>query len=414
MRRSDALLIAAACVLLAPGVVLTAADLFPLPPQIDFAAYYLAAHALRGGMDPYDPGVLAGLASSTGVAEYTPYIYPPLLAVIVIPLTVLPYHVAAAVWLALSASALVRALVVLRSLVETHDRAFPFIVAAAFVFPAVHHTLELGQVNHFLLLLIAGAALTSRAHLAGALLGVAAAIKVFPAAIGGAFLVAKNYRALAAGTVAGLVITAASVASPASHRALREWLHHVLPQIDEQRLITPNNQSISAVFARLLSPHRFEGFTIGPDARWVELAPVVHAPRLAPIAAAAAAVLIVIVTTYALMRSRSADGAPARAARSGLIIAALLMAMPVVWDHYYVLLLVPLAVLYARASRARLRLAAAGVLLLLAHRYWRLTIYLGSPILLSAGLAGTFLIWTALVRHLSAIPGIIGVSSKGV
>src|SRR5919108_4061569 len=101
MQRSDALLIGIACLLLAPGIVLTAADLFPLPPQIDFSAYYLAARALRAGMDPYDPQVLAQLASSAGVSAYTPYIYPPLLAVIVMPLAALPYQSAAAIWLTL-------------------------------------------------------------------------------------------------------------------------------------------------------------------------------------------------------------------------------------------------------------------------------------------------------------------------
>jgi hypothetical protein len=75
--------------------------------------------------------------------------------------------------------------------------------------------------------------------------------------------------------------------------------------------------------------------------------------------------------------------------------------MPVVWDHYYVLLLVPLAALYARADTPSLRLAGTGIVLLLTHRYWRLTIHLGSPVVLSAGLAGTAAIWAALVRHLN-------------
>lgn len=403
MRRPDALLVGIACILLAPGIVLTAADLFPLPPQIDFAAYYLAARALRAGMDPYDPQTLAALASSAGITAYTPYIYPPLLAVIVMPLAGLPYPAAAALWLALSAAALVCALSMLRSMVEIPDRVFTAVAAAAFVFPAAHHTLELGQVNHFLLLLIAGAALAPRARTAGALLGVAAAIKVFPAAIGGAFLVKKNYPVLTAAVAAGLVVTAASVASPTSHRAFREWIDHVLPQIDEQRLITPNNQSASAVLTRALTAHRFEGIGLGPGASWVELSPVMNAPRLVPILSAGVGASVALVTVLALIRSRRADDVPDKAAQIGVILAALFIAMPVVWDHYYVLLLVPLAALYAKADTASLRLAGIGVVLLVTHRYWRLTIHLGSPVLLSAGLAGTAAIWAALVRHLNAL-----------
>jgi hypothetical protein len=403
MQRSDALLISVAWVLLAPGIILTAADLFPLPPQVDFAAYYLAAGALRAGWDPYDPQVLAQLASTAGVPEYTPYIYPPLLAVIVMPLAALPYHIAAAIWLALSAAALVCALTILRSIVDIPDRVFPAVVAAAFVFPAAHHTFELGQINHFLLLVIAGAAITSQAHVAGALIGIAAAMKVFPAAIGGAFLVTKNYRGLSAAIISGLVVTAASIASPASHRALAEWIHHVLPEIDEQRLITPNNQSAPAVLARLFTHHRFEGAAIGGDTAWVALAPVIDAPHIVPIVSAATVLVIGLVTLLALIRSRNAEGAAARVAQTGAIVAALLIAMPVVWDHYYVLLLVPLAALYSSAAAPLLRLAGIGVILLLAHRYWRLTIHLGSPLLLSAGLAGTLAIWAALLRHLKTL-----------
>ncbi|HMQ35486.1 MAG TPA: hypothetical protein PKD53_32550, partial [Chloroflexaceae bacterium] len=48
---------------LLPGVALAARDLVPIPPQVDFTTYYLAARALAEGASPYDQATLNRLAA---------------------------------------------------------------------------------------------------------------------------------------------------------------------------------------------------------------------------------------------------------------------------------------------------------------------------------------------------------------
>jgi hypothetical protein len=414
MNRLQAALLAVIGLLFIPGVIFTISDLIPLPPQIDFAAYYLAAHAIRGGEDPYDPAVLAQFAARAGIAAHTPYIYPPFLAVAIQPIAALPYPVAAVIWLAMSAAALVVALVLLRAIVDIQDRVFPLAVGAVFFLPPVHHTLELGQINHFLLLLIVAAALQTRALWSGVLIGAAAALKVFPAVFGGVFVVRKHFAGIAAAALVGAIATAASAGYGSGHKALERWVHSVSLGITGERLVTPNNQSLEAVTARFLEPHTFEAIAVSPArSTRVRLEPLVHAPGYATVVARAAAVIIILVTVGALLSSRGVPGALAQCARFAVLVAMTLIVLPVVWDHYYVLLFLPIAVLY-RGGDYRLRVALlTGAILILFHSYWRLTLYARSPVLLSAGLAGVMTIWVALLAQL-ARPDIIRVSSKGV
>jgi alpha-1,2-mannosyltransferase len=423
MRNLERALILAIGVLLAPGVFITVSDLVPIPPQIDFAAYYLAAHAIRGGEDPYDPAVLARLSASHGVPAHTPYIYPPFLAVAIQPLASLSYPVAAAIWLALSAAALVAALVLLRSIVDIPDRLFPFAVGAVFVLPAVQYTLELGQINHFILLLVVAAAVQTSPRWSGILIGTAAALKVFPAVFGAVFLRRKHFGAAAAAVLVAVLATLASAAYTSG--TVGGWIRNVAPGINGARMVTPNNQSLEAVSARFFAPHTFEAIAVSPSVpTTINLPPVVHAPGYASIIASAAGLLVIVLTARALVFTRAVPGAMAHYARFALVTTAVLIVLPVVWDHYYVLLLLPAAVLYrSRDRRLRVALLTATALILL-HRYWRLTMYARSPVLLSAGLAGVFTLWGALLVDLTKTKSlvwasgpeadIIEVSSKGV
>jgi len=76
--------------------------------QYDFSSYYAAASALR--VDPhvniYSPAVLArsGALGHVQVQPPLPYTYPPFFAIALIPLTVLPFHIAARVWLVANAA----------------------------------------------------------------------------------------------------------------------------------------------------------------------------------------------------------------------------------------------------------------------------------------------------------------------
>jgi hypothetical protein len=70
---------------------------------VDFRGYYAAAALVRRGGNPYDYAQLAPvLEEITGFAGNNPYYYPPWFCLLFVPLTVVPFQVARAVWLLLN------------------------------------------------------------------------------------------------------------------------------------------------------------------------------------------------------------------------------------------------------------------------------------------------------------------------
>jgi hypothetical protein len=365
-----------------PGIYLTLADLIPAPHQEDFGAYYLAARALSNGESPFDAQVAARLAAGAGVTHHSPYIYPPLLALALRPLAVLPYSAAAAVWFVLSVGALLAALCLLRPVVELPWRIYGWVCAAACFLPPVHHTLQHGQINHVLLLLIVAGALGG-ARQAG-WLGIAAALKIFPATLAVVYaLSGRSAAGIAMVGSAAILMLASALVEPA---AMAEFLQRVGPQLAAERRLAPNNQSLDAVLARLFEAHWF-------------VTPIVEAPVVGRIASRIGATVVIGLTLWALVAVRRADGAVVHLGRFSLVLAATLIVSPIVWDHYYVLLFLPIAVLYrGSGDRVVQLLLLAGAMLLLSHRYWPFLFALKSPVFMSAGLAGVIILWIALLK----------------
>jgi hypothetical protein len=370
-----------------PGVYLTIADLTP-PHQEDFGAYYIAARALAGGESPFDGRVASRLAAASGIEEHSPYIYPPLLALLLRPLSVLPYPAASAIWFALSAGALLAALGLLRAIVQLPWRFYSWVCLAVFFLPPVHHTLQHGQITHLLLLLIVAGALGGTAG--AAWMGIAAALKVFPATLAAVYALGGRLAALAVmvGGAAALTL-AGALAEPS---ATADFVRRVGPQLALERRLAPNNQSIDAVIARWFETHWF-------------VTPIVHAPSAGRIAAQLASVTVIGLTLWALWRSlavRRADDPMVQLERFSLALVATLIVSPIVWDHYYVLLLFPVAVLYRGSGDHMIRqLLLLGAVLLLSHRYWPLMFTMKSPLFMSEGLAGVLALWIAQLKMLS-------------
>ena len=372
-------------VLFLPGVYLTVADLVPAPHQEDLGAYYVAAKALASGESAFDSHAAARVAASAGVEHHSPYIYPPVLAVLLRPATALPYSAVAAAWFALSAGALFTALCLLRPVVQLPWQIYGWVCTAVFFLPPVHHTLQHGQITNFLLLLIVAAALGGTNS--AVWLGTAAALKVFPATLAVVYAVSGRIAALVLmGASAAALTIAVALLEPA---ATVDFIRRVGPRLAVERRLAPNNQSVDAVMARLFETHWFVN-------------PLIDAPVAGYIGSYLVVTAIIGVTLGALVAARRGDGAVVQLTRFSVVLSATLLVSPIVWDHYYVLLLLPVAVLYRHSADATVRvLLLLGVVLLLLHRYWPLVFAIKSPLLMSEGLAGVVVLWIALLKVLS-------------
>jgi hypothetical protein len=155
--------------------------------ETDFTAYIEAARALRTGQDPY--------------LGAPPYLYPPLLAVLLVPLTLVPVHVAAWVWAVASAAAFATATLLVSR--ESTGSARVLVLALLFApFAATQWNL---QANAFVLLLIvlARAALDEKRQIGGGVaLGLSIAVKPLALVAVVALLLLGRWRAalFAAGT----------------------------------------------------------------------------------------------------------------------------------------------------------------------------------------------------------------------
>jgi len=186
-----------------------------------------------------------------------------------------------------------------------------------------------------LLLALTGAAAWSwtRGHSAasGALVGLAAALKAFPALLVVVFLVQRDWRALASSVLVGVTLCASPALwyGPATVVPLfRRWLEVSAEGGWPTRV---QNQSIVAMTAR----------------SWPDAA--------IPIALSLIAILAVVLIVTA-WRSREVARAPARTgAALALALAVSVLASPIAWDHYWVLMLPALQAIYVASRESKSR-----------------------------------------------------------
>ena len=126
-------------------------------PFIDFAHYYTYATAVRLGHNPFDPQAVAQVDALLSIRRAgTAANYPPLFYLLMEPWTVMAFRPAAVTWLFVSQACLFGALALCLRRFEPPQ---PIGVAAAlfvaFNYQPLVENLALGQINAFLLLLVA-------------------------------------------------------------------------------------------------------------------------------------------------------------------------------------------------------------------------------------------------------------------
>lgn len=284
-------------------IVLTAASNGTL--GFDYRAYDLAVDRLLAGQTMYDPS-----AESTG--SFGLFFYPPPFALLVLPFALLPVDLGVAAW----TIALVAASAVAIWLLPVSARVrWIVLLLAALSWPLVY-AIKLGQVGPVLLLLFAvGWRWADRPWPLGVAAGLGTVIKVQPALLIGWALVTGRRRAalIAVGVAGALALVATIVAGPQS------WL-------DEASLL-------GRVSRPVLTPHAFGLGRLAYEAGMSEtLATLIHWANLA---------LVVAVVGLVVWRGSTV------ASYLAVVIATQFLS-PVLWDHYALVLLLPVAWLLHR------------------------------------------------------------------
>lgn len=270
----------------------------------DYAAYHGAATRFLAGGPIYDPVA----AWNTDCRLYQ---YPPTGLLLAIPFTFVSYEVGMMAWIGMNIGAFVLAAALMP--VGRSIRWTMFLLGAVswpFIFGV-----RIGQVTPLMLLLfVAGWRWLGRPRVLGALVGLGTLFKLQPALLFGWLVLRRERKAVIAG-----LVTVAVVAALAAVAGLSDWLAFLnyVRRIGNG-LSQPTNAAIgSIVHGRGAS---------------LEVAALVQVVNTVAV--------LTIVALAALRTSRETSYVVA--------VVASQVASPIVWDHYALLLLVPVAWLLQR------------------------------------------------------------------
>ena len=292
--------------------------------RFDFQSYFGGAQAAAQGGDIYGEFKRTWGTQAWSVA----YIYPPLFALVLAPLTSLGLVAAGRIWLLVVHAAFLASLwLLLRINPELPPAGRRLFIAGALAFMPVYIDVKFQQVASVWLLLLAAslwAALRRRSAAAGLFLALAASLKVIPVFLVPLLVRLGRWRAaLSATALLGGLTAVTMAAAPGSW----QFFTVVLPRIG---LGNSNwdNASIDGLVSRFVAlfPTAFGVFTVQVGE--------------AVVATAALAVLGLTFWRSGL----GGDQAWQLRLGTAATVTALLMVSSVTWQHHLVTLLLPLAV----------------------------------------------------------------------
>jgi hypothetical protein len=300
------------------------------PEQSDFEVYYYS-----GVISKIKPEFLyhhlKWSEASGGEFRYRlPFLYIPAYAVLMRPLSELPYHTAKQVWFWCSIIAIVVTVYILYRYIPS-KKVLTLSVIFWLLNPAALDTLFLGQVNAFLALLLTLACVGlgnpkyAVQLLAGMCLGFASAIKPFPIGLA-LFAFSRKHYSYVAGTVVSLILLFVIGFAALPLKVTQDYFNVMLGVATE--FAPPGvaifwNQSIAAFWSKLNMPiDVMIGTSPPPNPMWVTVLSVVSSFGFAGL------------TIKALLQKKDREGREISIYEICLVLIAMLLLTPNTWWHY--------------------------------------------------------------------------------
>ncbi len=267
--------------------------------------------------------------------------HPPTAVLLALPLAGLSFPTAFLLWNLASLAALLASLALIARGLGWR---FPpwvvlLLVALLSVCYPFWHQMVHGNLNLFLLALFTAtwaAGRAGRPRWAGVALGTAAAVKLFPAFLAVYFLARREWKVLKAAATAFAVLTLLT-AVVLGTEAYRSYFGEVLPRTAERYRAAWFNLSLAGLWAKLFDPQAGD--------RGMHVTPLLASRYLGHAFFAASAVVVAAVVARVAARARSRRAADLA---FGMALLGMLLVSPITWDHYLLLLPLPLAVLWKR------------------------------------------------------------------
>lgn len=341
------------------AIVILAAGLYfagksggdPLAYRNDFNVFYHAAREVLAGRDPYQ----------SSLADWTPYLYPPLLAIVLAPLALLPLPVAAYVWFLINAVSTIAAALMPARLARADEQlsestkegkaasceggpVAPLVAALSLLIVArfVLDNFSLGQVNPLVTALAAAHVyLYSRdKKIASALvLSIAVSIKLTPLVLIAYHVARRRWKFAAAALATCVALTALSFVPLGSRapEAFQLFVNRTIKNEQGYDLADAGNQSLRGALARLTQD----------STGMLDQAASDLSRRPFDTLTLMISFLLLAVAMIAASRARTELLAAAP------FVCCFVLLSPLSWKAHFVMLILPVACLVAEALRAR-------------------------------------------------------------
>ena len=269
--------------------------------------------------------------------------HPPTSVLLAVPFALLSYPNAVLVWNLISLGALAASLWIVRrqlSLRVSPAALCPLAMLLLFCGPLWMQVI-LGQFNLVLLLLLTATWALDRERRpirAGILLGVATAIKLFPGFLILYFALQRQWKAVRSAAAAFTIVTVITSAVLGAG-TFRTYFSEVLPGMRMFRSAW-NNASLAGFWNKLFNP-------VTGEAPFFCVQPLFCSPYLAGIATVASGAGVAGVLAVLIRSARSREQCDDA---FGLTLLAMLLISPVTWEHYFLLLLVPVVLFMRKLS----------------------------------------------------------------
>lgn len=196
----------------------------------------------------------------------------------------------------------------------------------------MHQTVQ-GQLNLVLLVLITGSWWADRKNApacSGVLIGIAAAVKLFPAFLVVYYLAQRKWRAVWGSAVAFVAVNGVGCLL-FGVQAYRDYLFRAAPDVAKFRDTWPN-ASLLGFWSKLF------------DGAFGHVLPLWHSPLLAKMLTVISCLVLIAATWWSVARTARSAGEtsasdPDRNLAFALCCAGMLLASPITWDHYFLLLI---------------------------------------------------------------------------
>jgi hypothetical protein len=337
----------------------------------DFSVYYHAAREVIAGRDPYQHSL----------GEWTPYIYPPLLAELIVPLALLPLPAAAYLWFLINAASVVAATWMSASLAgdsrerdsaalkqpvagSSSWRAALAACAVVVVLRFVLDTFNLGQVNAVVAALAVAHVYfyaRDRKALSAIALVVAVSIKLTPALLLVYHIAKLRLKFAVACATLFVAVTALSFLPFGAQGlgAFRVFVSRTVENGQGYDFAYAGNQSLRGAVARLTAGSISDPEQLAPESS--------RRPS-----DSATLMISLVFLAAALMAARWASSELLAAAP---FVCCLVLLSPLSWKAHFVVLILPIATLISEnwQSPTRRRAFAIGAALVAAFALFNLT-----------------------------------------